>query len=150
MSWASERLDALKAGTVELMPVVKTLSLGTLDDWGSGWVRKVWEPMPELLQSDGTMFGGYLAALADQVLGFAAMSVLPDDTVFKTVALNVQFFRGSKNEQIRIEAHVVAQSRLLITAEAEFRNPSGDLLAKATAQQVLVAIPRQPDVKPRD
>jgi acyl-coenzyme A thioesterase PaaI-like protein len=65
MSWASERLAALKAGTVELMPVVKTLQLGGLHDWASGWVRKVWEPRPELLQSDGTMFGGYLAALAD-------------------------------------------------------------------------------------
>jgi uncharacterized protein (TIGR00369 family) len=143
MGWASERLDALKAGTVELMPVVKTLRLGALDDWGPGWVRKVWEPMPELLQSDGTMFGGYLAALADQTLAFAAMSVLPEDQFFKTVALNVQFFRGSRNEPIRIEARVVAQSRQLIAVEAEFRNPKGDLLAKAAAQQVLMPIPAQ-------
>jgi uncharacterized protein (TIGR00369 family) len=143
MGWAGERLDALKAGTVELMPVVKTLRLGALDDWRPGWVRKVWEPIPELLQSDGTMFGGYLAALADQTLAFATMSVLPDDQFFRTVGLSVQFFRGSRNERITIEARVVAQSRQLIAAEAEFRNPSGDLIAKATAQQVLLPIPRQ-------
>jgi len=147
MSWASERLDALKAGTVELMPVVKTLQLGGLEDWGSGWVRKVWKPMPELLQSDGTMFGGYLAALADQALAFAAMSVLPENHVFRTVGLNVQFFRASRNEQITIDARVVAQSRQLISTEAEFRNPSGDLLAKATAQQVLMPIPGQREVR---
>lgn len=145
MSWASERFDALKAGTVELMPVVKTLRLGGLDDWRPGWIRKVWEPTPELLQSDGTMFGGYLAALADQALAFATMSVLPDHHVFKTVGLAVQFFRISRSEQISIDARVVAQSRQLISVEAEFRNPNGDLLAKATAQQVLVPIPKEPD-----
>jgi len=41
-------------------------------------------------------------------------------------------------------ARVVAQSRQLISVEAEFRNPAGNLLAKATAQQVLVEIPKQP------
>ena len=150
MSWASERLDGLKAGTVELMPVVKTLRLGGLDDWGSGWVRKVWDPTPEVLQSDGTMFGGYLAALADQVLAFAAMSVLPEDHFFRTIGLNVQFFRTSRNEQITIDARVVAQSRQLIAVEAEFRNPGGEFLAKATAQQMLVPIPKQPDAKRQD
>jgi uncharacterized protein (TIGR00369 family) len=141
MSWARERLEALKAGTVALMPVVQTLRLGGLEDWGPGWARKVWEPIPELLQSDGTMFGGYLAALADQALAFAAMSVLPEDHAFKTVGLNVQFFRLSRNERLTIEARVVAQSKQVITAEADFRNPSGDLIAKATAQQVLFPIP---------
>ncbi len=142
MGWASERLDALKAGTVELMPVVKTLQLGGLDDWGAGWVRKTWHPQPELLQSDGTMFGGYLAALADQTLAFAAMSVLPEEHFFKTVGLNVQFFRLSRNEPITIDARVVAQSRQLISVEAEFRNPGGELLAKASAQQMLMLIPK--------
>jgi uncharacterized protein (TIGR00369 family) len=145
MSWASERLDALKAETVELMPVVKTLWLGGLNDWRPGWIRKVWEPMPELLQSDGTMFGGYLAALADLALAFAAMSVLPEHHGLKTVGLSVQFCRISRNEQITIDARVVAQSRQLISVEAEFCNPNGDLLAKATAQQVLVPIPKESD-----
>ncbi len=141
MSWASERLNALKAGTVELMPVVQTLQLGGLDDWGAGWVRKTWNPKPELLQSDGTMFGGYLAALADQSLAFAAMSVLPEGHFFKTVGLNIQFFRLSRNERITIDARVVAQSRQLISVKAEFRNPGGELLAKASAQQMLMPIP---------
>ena len=144
MSWASDRLDGLKAGTVGLMPVVETLGLGGLDDWGPGWVRKTWDPKPELLQSDGTMFGGYLAALADQVLAFAAMSVLPEDQVFRTIGLTVQFFRGSRNERVAIDARVVAQSRQLIAVEADFRNPGGDLLAKATAQQMVVPIPKPP------
>ncbi len=75
------------------MPVVKTLRLGGLDDWAPGWVRKVWEPMPDLLQSDGTMFGGYLAALADQTLAFATMSVLADDLMIAIIRSNHAFMR---------------------------------------------------------
>ncbi len=143
MGWTTKRLDALKAGTAELMPVVKTLGLGGLNDWRPGWVQKIWEPTPDLLQSDGTMFGGYIAALADQILAFAAFSVLPEDKICKTIGLNVQFFRVARNEQITIDAHVIAQSRQLISAEAEFHNPGGDLLAKATAQMELMDIPKQ-------
>ena len=39
MTWATERLDALKAGETTVPPVVTTLKMGTLDDWGPGWVR---------------------------------------------------------------------------------------------------------------
>lgn len=32
MTWATERLEALKAGTVKIPPVTQTLRLGLLDD----------------------------------------------------------------------------------------------------------------------
>jgi acyl-coenzyme A thioesterase PaaI-like protein len=59
--------------------------------------------------------------------------------------LEALFFRLSRNEQITIDARVVAQSRQLISVEAEFRNPGGELLAKASAQQMLIVIPKSQD-----
>ena len=35
-----------------------------------------------LLNVDGSLFGGYLAALADQALTLAAMTSVPDSMVF--------------------------------------------------------------------
>lgn len=140
MSWAHERLEAIKLGTVDAPPVVTTLRMGLLDDWGAGWVRKRWQPCPEILNGDGSMFGGYLAALADQALAFAAMTVVPDDQHFRTISLQLQFFRIGRAHPLDIEARVVAQTRQLISVEADFRRPDGDLIAKATAQQVLVAM----------
>ena len=140
MTWATDRLDALIAGTAEPPPVVRTLRLGTLDAWGPGWVRKRWLSQPDVLQLDGSMFGGYIAALADQMLGLAALTVVPEGMAFRTVGLNVQFFRLSRNEDIAIEARVVAQSKQLISVEAEFKNDSGGLIAKATAQQVVTTL----------
>lgn len=144
MTWATERLDALKAGTATPPPIVETLRLGLLDDWSEGWVRKTWRPSPELATADGSLFGGYLAALADQVLAFAAMTVVPADRLFRTVNLQVNFLKVAREGPLAIEAKVVARTRQLITARAEFRREDGALIADATAQQIVMAFEHWP------
>ena len=144
MTWATERLDALKAGTATPPPIVETLRLGLLDDWGEGWVKKSWRPSPELATADGSLFGGYLAALADQVLAFAAMTVVPHDRLYRTVNLQLNFLRVARDGPLSIEAKVVARTRQLITVHAEFRREDGALIADATAQQIVMAFERWP------
>lgn len=138
-TWATKRLDELIAGA-EPPPVVRTLQLGILDAWGEGWVRKTWVSDPALLNGDGSMFGGYVAALADQVLAFAAMTVVPDGMIFRTANLTVNFFQVARGETLTIEARVVSRSRQLIHARAEFKGSDGKLFAEASAQQVLTAM----------
>lgn len=142
MTWATERLDELKSGRATLPPVVHTLKLGTIDDWGPGWAKKTWHGSPDVVNGDGSMFGGYVAALADQMLTFAAMTVVPGDNAFRTVNLQVQFFKLTRGDALSIEGHVVAQSKSLISVEAEFRNEAGELIAKASGQQFLTPFPR--------
>lgn len=140
MTWATDRLDALVRGDVIVPPVVSTLQLGTLDAWGEGWARKRWSPKPELMNGDGAMFGGYLAALADQILAFAAMTVVPGDKIFRTTNLSVLFFKLIRGA-LDIEGRVVAQSGSVINVEADFRLEDGALAARAQAQQMLTAAP---------
>lgn len=137
MSWGTERLEALKAGAADLPPVVRTLRLGGLDDWGEGWVRKTWSPAPGLENGDGSMFGGYVAALADQTLAFAAMTVAPADAYFRTLNLQVNFARVGRMHPLVIEGRVVARTRQLITVRAALRREDGELIAEAGAQQLL-------------
>lgn len=144
MTWATDRLDLLKTGNATPPPIVRTLKLGLLDDWGAGWVRKSWRPDPDLATADGALFGGYLAALADQVLAFATMTVVPDDRLFRTVNLQVNFLKVSRNEALGIEGRVVAQTRQLITTRAAFRRPDGVLIADATAQQIAMPFDQWP------
>jgi uncharacterized protein (TIGR00369 family) len=138
-TWATKRLDALLNGAPP-PPVIQTLQLGTLDAWGEGWAKKTWHSKADLLNVDGSVFGGYLAALADQILAFAAMTVIPGDKVFRTCNLNVSFYRASKDASIQIEGKVVAQSRQTISVKAEFRNNAGELIAEASALQILQAM----------
>lgn len=144
MTWATERLDALKAGTATAPPIVETLKLGLLDDWGEGWVRKSWAPEPELQTADGSLFGGYLAALADQVLSFAAMTVTPGDMHYRTTNLQMNFVRVGRSQPLKIEARVVSKTRQMITVRAEFRREDGELIAEATAQQLLMSFKHWP------
>lgn len=140
MTWATERLDIVKAGTALLPPVVQTLQLGGLEDWGEGWIRKRWTPLPELLNVDGSMFGGYLAALADQAVAFATMTVVQDGQVFRTTNLSMNFIRVGRGEPLLIEARVIAQTRQMITCRVELHREDGELIAEATAQQLLVPL----------
>ena len=144
MTWGTDRLAALQAGVGEPPAIVRTLRLGLLDDWGEGWVRKRWSPHPDLATADGSLFGGYLAALADQVLAFAAMTVAPDEMHFRTLNLQVNFVRIGRAQPLHIEARVVAQTRQMITVRAEFHREDGELLAEATAQQLLMPFDRWP------
>lgn len=144
MTWATDRLDALIAGTATPPPVVQTLRLGLIDDWGEGWVRKSWRPVAELASADGSLFGGYLAALADQVLAFATMTVIPHDRLFRTVNLQMNFLKVGRSHPLAIEARVVAQTKQLITVRAEFRREDGGLIADATAQQMIMVYDHGP------
>jgi uncharacterized protein (TIGR00369 family) len=135
-TWATDRLDALIAGAPP-PPVVVKLELGTLDAWGAGWVTKRWTSKPDLMNGDGAMFGGYLAALSDQMLAFAAMTVLPADHMFRTANLAASFFKVGRGD-MDIEAKVVSQSRQMIACRVTFTTPDGVLLAEATAQQFLI------------
>jgi uncharacterized protein (TIGR00369 family) len=137
LTWATDRLDQLVSGDVILPPVVQTLKLGGLDAWGPGWARKTWQPSPELLNVDGSLFGGYLAALADQILAFAAMTVAPADAAFRTSNLKIDFIRVGKAEPLRLEGRVVAKTKSIIHVEADFFRPDGELIARASAQQII-------------
>ena len=144
MTWATDRLDALIAGDAEPPPVVTTLQLGLLDAWGEGWVRKRWKPHPEIMNGDGSMFGGYLSALADQMMAFAAMTVIAEPCAFRTTDLQVRFFRLGRAHPMLIEGRVVSLSKSLIHIEIEFRREDGELIAKASGQQVVTPSPSQP------
>jgi uncharacterized protein (TIGR00369 family) len=118
---------------------VHRLGLGVLDDWGPGWVRKSWSPDPaDLKYADGSVFGGLIAALADQVLAFAAMTVIPDENHYRTTDLQVRFVKVARGHPLHIEGRVLALTQRLITVEADFRRPDGELIAKASAQQILL------------
>lgn len=141
MTWATDRLDAIVRREVTPPPVVTTLRLGLLDAWGDGWARKRWEPLPDIMNSDGSMFGGYLAALADQMLAFAAMTVIEAPSAFRTTDLQMRFFKLLRAEPLTIEGRVVSRSKSLIHVEVEFRREEGELVAKATGQQFVTPYP---------
>lgn len=137
MTCATEMLERMKRGEHRVPLLVKTLKLGLLDDWGDGWVRKSWDPVPELLHDDGAMFGGYIAALFDQTFALAAMTALKDSEAFRTTNLTISFQSLSRSERVILDARVVARSKRLITLDGRMSSADGEVRSTASAQQMI-------------
>ncbi len=136
MTWATGMLDNMKAGTHRVPRVTDYLKLGLIDDWGEGWIRKSWSLQREFLHPDGTLFGGYIAALFDQAFALATMTVVAEDEAYRTSNLSVSFLSLSRSEPLEIEARVVSRSRRLVTLESKIFSTDGEVRAIATAQQI--------------
>jgi len=102
---------------------------------GRTWGR--WRHNPDYANPDGSLFGGYLAALADQVLALLMMTVLEDGSFMTTADLRLTFFRPVLTDA-DWEARVVHLGRRSAHVEVEFRDLEGQVLAKATASQVII------------
>ena len=85
----------------------------------------------------GAVFGGYVAALADEFAGMTALSVLDEGETFGTCELHVSPLRALRQGQIRIEGRVISRGRSTIHVEVTFHREDGTLAAKGSAIQVL-------------
>lgn len=141
MSISSEILDHIVAGTSDKPPFVDKLEIPKIDGWEPGRVWTHWPVNPQMFQVHGALFGGYLAALADSVLGLATLSTMNDDEIFTTSDLRVSFFRQVRSGTLNIEAKVVNRGRSMVHVEVEFHRDDGKLVGKASATQVVLPRP---------
>lgn len=135
MAFWQDLLDGYIDGSIPEPTPNKKLNMGTLDEWQPGFVRKAWQVDPDLFHGRA-LFGGYIAALADQVLGLAAMTVLEDDKFFGTTNMSISYFAPVTGGDLIVEGNVVREQRRSMYVECSFFS-KGKLVAKASATQVL-------------
>ncbi|KAA9151243.1 PaaI family thioesterase [Amycolatopsis acidicola] len=107
-------------------------SLGVMcADLGDG--RTVYTLKPGLAQANAmlTVHGGVLSTLMDTAMGSAVFTQLPDQTVYTTLELKVNFVRPVSLDEgeLRCEANTVHVGRRTATAEARIHNAAGKLVA---------------------
>jgi uncharacterized protein (TIGR00369 family) len=137
MSIYAQHLDNIVAGRSALPPAVENLCLGTISEWLPGYARKEWAVNPEFFTAVG-LFGGYLAALADQMFVLSSISLLEDWEIPRTTSLQIDFFRPVSSGTLIIEGNVVNRSKRLIHVEVTFRDDYGQLAAKARGTLFIV------------
>lgn len=133
----SHVLDQVVAGATPTTSYAEALRLPRPSEWSPGRIVTRWTVDPGLLTPWGAVFGGYLAALADESAGLAALSVLEDGETFATSDLRLSPLRAVREGTVTIEATVLHRGRSTIHVEVEFRAAGGDLLAKASAVQLV-------------
>lgn len=65
------------------------------------------------------------------------MTVTPADAAFRTSNLKIDFIRVGKAEPLGLEGRVVAKTKSIIHVEADVFRPDGELIARASAQQII-------------
>jgi uncharacterized protein (TIGR00369 family) len=135
-------MDQIVAGTNEPKPPCVVADLPRLQGWLPGRVWAHWVVDPKMFHLGGAVFGGYLAALADQALGLATMTVVEDGEAFTTSDLRVSFFRPVARGSLHIEAQVVHRGHGMVQTEVVFTRDDGRSLARP--QQLRFSPVRQP------
>lgn len=135
MSYWSDLLNSMVNGTAQPPPYVRTLGTTRMKRWEPGRVWCEWEVNPALFQDLNSLFGGFVAALADEVLGFATMTVLEENEVFITADLHVTFHRTVKDGVLYFEGRVVQREKRSAQAELVITNQDGTTAAEATATE---------------
>ncbi len=131
MTFATDRLNDLVSGKATLPRVTTCLKMGGLDSWEPGMVRKTYQLHDDFKHPDGTLYGGYLSALADQMATFAAMTVIPDGHLWRTQNLEIDFFRLIRGETLTAVGRVRNHGTTLIHTVIEFIREDNKCAAEA-------------------
>jgi uncharacterized protein (TIGR00369 family) len=141
VNW-QEMLDGTVSGSFQ-HPALRRLALPNFSGWEPGRVWGDWDFDPSICNPDGTLFGGYLAALADATAGHAMATTLSSDEGFATADLHVSYHRPVRSGRLRFEGVVLSRGRQIGHVEVRITSHDGDLVATALATEVVTAGPRR-------
>ncbi|MGI8608039.1 MAG: PaaI family thioesterase [Candidatus Dormibacteria bacterium] len=141
MSVWADFLDGVVARDPRANPpgFISIMRLPGIDGWEPGRVWVSWTPDESfLLPGGGAVFGGYLAAVADNVMALLMFTVLLDDENFTTSNLDLRFIRPVTPGPVEVEATIVNRGKRLAHCELTIKRADGKLAAMADATQVIV------------
>jgi uncharacterized protein (TIGR00369 family) len=129
-----EILQAIIDGELPQPPISQALSFW-ISQVSDGRAAFEGETGPHLLNPMGGVHGGWALTLIDSACGCAGLSLLPAGTGFATIETKVNFSRPITQDTGRVtaEAHVIAQGRQIISAEAKVLDRGGKVLAHGTS-----------------
>jgi uncharacterized protein (TIGR00369 family) len=128
-----ELLQGIRTGAIPPPGFAVLLDL-ELDHVEEGRVTFALVPGEAHLNPLGTVHGGLLATMLDSAMGCAVQSVLPAESTYTTLQLDVKYVRAPPVGQGRIvaEGTVVHAGRRTATAEGRVLDAGGRLCAHAT------------------
>jgi uncharacterized protein (TIGR00369 family) len=127
-----EYLAAASAGAVPLPPAAVLLGWRALD-LRPGHIRVEYLAREEWYNPQGSVQGGFIAAMLDDAMGPAAFSVLEPGEFAPTLELKVTFLRPVFAGRLTAEGRVLHQTKRTVFLEGTLFTPDGAAAATATA-----------------
>jgi uncharacterized protein (TIGR00369 family) len=104
----------------------------------AGTIEIAFHPDNRMLNPHGTVQGGFVAAMLDDTMGPALVSMTDGAVVPSSIDLNVAFVRPVKPGRVIGKGRVVHRGRSIVFLEAELYDTEGKLLARATSSAIPV------------
>ena len=135
MSKGTDRLDQMIKGIHERSPSGESMMLPIVSEYKQGYVKCVHPVNERFINTRKVVFGGYIAALVDDVSGHVAKTLLPDDKTYSTSELSVSFFRPAlaADGELLLEGFLINESRRSYHIEVTIKRKDGKLIAKGRA-----------------
>ena len=125
-------MSAVAEGVVEIPPAAALLGWKALE-LEPGHVRVRYTARPEFGNPQGAIQGGFLAAMLDDAMGPALVTLLAADQFAPTIEIKVNFIRPARPGPIVAEGRVVHRTRSFAFLEGTLSTEDGDLIATGTA-----------------
>lgn len=104
-----------------------------------GEIVIAFHPDERTLNPHGTVQGGFVAAMLDDTMGPALLSMTKGAFVASSIDLAVSFVRPVKAERVIAKGRVVNHGRTVAFLEAELFDQSGRLLARSTSSAIPIS-----------
>lgn len=137
-------LEQLKKGINQ--PIEKSISpsslwlKGTLLEVEEGYGVISYKVRKEMTNPFGTIQGGIMAALIDDTMGLAFLS-LNNEYLFTTTNLHVNYLYGAKEgEEVVVKAQVVRMGKKISNIECKVYNQNDEVICTATSNLVITSL----------
>jgi uncharacterized protein (TIGR00369 family) len=127
--------------SIESAPFYQLLQI-TLDQIDIGFARFRMPFRRELIQVNGVVHGGAIAALADTAVAFALMTLVQRGEKVTTVEFKINFLAPIDKGEMIGEARIVNKGKKLVLADMEVKNEEGKMLAKGLATYMILKSPQ--------
>lgn len=107
---------------------------------GSGQIRVQYEATKDFLNPMGNVQGGFIAAMLDDTLGPALVTMCEADEFGPTLELKVNFIRPVKPGTLIGTGRVVHRGGTVAFLAGELHNAEGELVAIATATARVIRV----------
>jgi uncharacterized protein (TIGR00369 family) len=139
MPLSDDQLRAFLRDTSRFPPCARHLGFELIDcSVEDGWAEVAFSPRPEFANPVGFVQGGFVCAMLDDTMSFAASLSRRFEVVVPTLHTSVSYLRPTPIARLIARGEVLRFGASSVAMQGTLRDAAGQLLAVATA----TAVPR--------
>jgi uncharacterized protein (TIGR00369 family) len=143
MPLSDDELRALVRDTSGYPPCARHLGFELLDySVEEGWAEAAFSPRPEFANPAGFVQGGFVCAMLDDTMSFAASVSRRFEVIVPTLQTSVTYLRPTPIARVIARGEVLRFAASSVAMQGTLRDAAGQVLAVATATAVPRPFPR--------